>query len=410
MSGDKRYMTAKEAAAALDISLGTLYSYVSRGQLRSEPASGHSRARRYYAADVEVLMQRKDQRRNPAIAAQSALDFGSPVLSSAITFIEDGRLYYRGRNAIELAQTHRFEAVAALLWAGAEGWEARFSSYSESAAGLIEDVLMTIGPIIEARPGLTALERFQIGLPLAIHDDLTAYAYRPAGVEQSGVRLLALFAAMVTGQRSTAQLATQLQRYWMPARPDIVPLLDAALILCADHELNISAFTARCVVSAGAPLYGAVNAALAALQGTRHGGSSRMAETLLQEARNDPRDAVARRLRQGETLPGFGHRLYPDGDPRGRLLIEMAGALAPRTVALRTAQTVIRIVSDNVHLAPNLDFGLATLCSVLDLPAGASLVLFALGRTAGWIGHAAEEFGQARLIRPRATYTGPPPE
>ncbi|MEZ4673702.1 MAG: citrate synthase [Caldilineaceae bacterium] len=114
----KQYLTADEVTAVLQISKGTLYSYVSRGLIRSEEAAGKTRARRYLAADVRALQQRKEQRRNPAQSAAAALHFGDPVLESAITLIDGGALYYRGENVLKLAELQQFEEVAALLWTG----------------------------------------------------------------------------------------------------------------------------------------------------------------------------------------------------------------------------------------------------------------------------------------------------
>ena len=111
-----RYLTAREAADRLGISTATLYSYVSRGLLRSEEVGGASRARRYHAEDVAALRNRKEVRRDPASAAQSALSYGLPVLESSITLIQDGCLYYRGYDALRLAQQRSVEEVAALIW------------------------------------------------------------------------------------------------------------------------------------------------------------------------------------------------------------------------------------------------------------------------------------------------------
>ncbi|MCA9961560.1 MAG: citrate synthase, partial [Anaerolineales bacterium] len=98
MTHEQQYLTAKEAANRLGISVATLYAYVSRGLIRSEETDGKSRARRYRCEDVDALRQRKEARRNPAQAVETALHFGAPVLTSAITLIENGRFYYRGHD------------------------------------------------------------------------------------------------------------------------------------------------------------------------------------------------------------------------------------------------------------------------------------------------------------------------
>ena len=112
------YLTAAETAAALGISLATLYAYVSRGLIRSEAAAGSPRARRYRRDDVDRLRARQAQRRNPDRAAEQALSWGMPVLESGLTLIAGGRLYYRGQDANELAKSSTFEQVAHLLWLG----------------------------------------------------------------------------------------------------------------------------------------------------------------------------------------------------------------------------------------------------------------------------------------------------
>src|SRR5690349_15134661 len=117
MQTDRRYMNARQAADALKVRPATLYAYVSRGQLRSEPAPGQPRERRYNREDIERLQQRRQARRDPAGAAARGLHWGIPVLSSSITLIHNGRPYYRGQDAVQLARTASLEQTAELLWA-----------------------------------------------------------------------------------------------------------------------------------------------------------------------------------------------------------------------------------------------------------------------------------------------------
>jgi citrate synthase len=187
--------------------------------------------------------------------------------------------------------------------------------------------------------------------------------------------------------------------------------LSAALILCADHELNASAFTARIVASAEATPYEVVTAGLAALQGFKHGGNTERVEAYLNEISAIDRIArvTAERLRRGERIPGFGHSLYPNGDPRANALLALLQEIYPGAPEVafvtRTAEQVAALIG---HV-PNVDFALAALARVARLPAGAPLTLFALGRSVGWIGHAIEQYASDVLIRPRARYIGTPP-
>ena len=114
---EDRYLSAEEAAGELGIRLPTLYAYVSRGLIRSEATEGKRRTRRYRAEDVRRLKERAEQRRDPGKVAEAALYWGTPVMESGITLISDGKLYYRGRDAITLAAGSTIEEVAALIWA-----------------------------------------------------------------------------------------------------------------------------------------------------------------------------------------------------------------------------------------------------------------------------------------------------
>jgi len=151
-------------------------------------------------------------------------------------------------------------------------------------------------------------------------------------------------------------------------------------------------------------------AGLAALQGSRHGGSVERAEVLLRELQRTQNVdmLIEERLRLGERLPGFGHRLYPNGDPRASRLLSLMAEIYPGVPDLALANAIVEKMREAVDLAPNIDFGLAVLARLLNLPPGASMALFALGRTIGWLGHAIEQYARGDLIRPRATYVGLP--
>ncbi|MCB8980551.1 MAG: helix-turn-helix domain-containing protein [Ardenticatenaceae bacterium] len=398
-------MNAKEAAAALEISLPTLYAYVSRGLIRSEPGSGKSRARRYSRVDVEALQTRKALRQNPAQAAESALHWGSPVLASAVTLIENGRFYYRGQDAVLLSQTAEFGAVASLLWRDSLNSSDLFPPRLPLSLQLR---LAEVQPLLQSLP---LFNRFQVLLPLLAEHDLAAYDLAETAVCQTGARLLHLLTWAATGKPLQGGLAAALQQAWVPDKPSCQPLLNTALVLCADHELNVSAFAARVVASSQANPYAVVQAGLAALQGALHGGHTERVVALLREVRSvaEVRPVVAARLRRGETIPGFGHPLYPNGDPRGKLLLDLIVAEFMGETAVPIIQEFIQTMAEATGQLPTIDLGLAALAVVAKLPVGAPLALFALGRTAGWLGQAIEQYKENQLIRPRARYVGKRP-
>lgn len=399
---EERFLSAQEAAAELGISLATLYAYASRGMLRSESVPGEPRARRYPKKDVERLKEKKELRKDPERVAPKALDWGAPVLESAITLVQDGKLYYRGRNAVDLARTATVEEVAALIWTGDPADAERL--FREEPPILSE-------PRAES---LTPVERCQVALPLAGSLDLAAYDLRPTAVAATGARILKLLARTAGGLPSFREgegIAATLQEGWAPGRPEVAGPIGSALVLAADHELNVSAFTARCVASSGATPYDVVTAGLAALKGIRHGGHTERMEALFREAGSaaGARRALADRLRRGEGIPGFGQPLYPDGDPRGAALLDLAAEVAPGSPVVACARALAKAGRELIREHPTIDFGLVALARALDLPERTPLALFALGRTIGWIGHALEEYALGRLIRPRAAYVGEMP-
>jgi citrate synthase len=395
------YLSASEASEALGVSRGTLYAYVSRGLVRSEQSPG-SRERRYHAEDVWMLVERKVGRRDPGASARQALHWGSPILESELSLISDGELFYRGWKASELARTSTFEDVAALLW-GEPG-------------GAFPDVAPVLPPgvatLARGARHLPLLEAFQVALAAAAASDPSAWELAPEAVRRTGARILRLLAAQAVGETpSKRPVAEVLQRGWAPRDGTARAILEAALVLWADHELNVSTFTSRCVASAQANPYAVVVAGLSALRGPLHGAATERAEALLEEVRAPERagEVLEERLRRGERLPGFGHALYAEIDPRARVLLDVLREAKAGRESLVLAEAVAEAAFALVGKHPNVDFACATMARALSLPRGAALGLVAISRSAGWIAHALEQYAEGRLIRPRARYVGPPP-
>jgi citrate synthase len=391
MTRKKEWVDAAEAVKMLQVNKATLYAYVSRGFIRSEPMPAQSRGRRYAREDIERLRVRAEERRNPEKAAERALHWGVPVLESAITLIADGGLYYRGHDVATLMRGRSLEEVASLLWTGSFDADVFNTPVHVIAGGTAAD--------------LPFIHRAQSILPLVASRDPLAFDLRPDGVAKTGWRILNLLTSVAADSRELADtLEETLASSWNVRGKDRPALLRAALIACADHELNVSAFTARCVASARSNPYAVVVAGLTALEGTRHGGLTSRVEAIWDELRRsrDVRKALALRLQRGESIDGFGHPLYRSGDPRATVLLGMLPGGKEREFARAFQESALEITGE----APTIDFALVALSRVLGLPPGSPLTLFAIGRTMGWIAHAIEQYASSEMIRPRAKYVG----
>ena len=387
------YMTARKTAERLGIKRDTLYAYVSRGLLRSQSIPG-SRERGYRAEEVERL------RAGRGLSRATRGEPFVPVIDSAICLIEGGRLYYRGHDAIRLAETTTLEDIAGLLWGQDPISTFRHSQRSEARG---------IGGRVGAAASLGVIERCHVRLAELAAADLGALDLTPHGIVRTGRAILYELAACI-GDRPTAPdpVHEQLAALWHLDQKG-ANLIRRCLVLLADHELNASTFVARCVASTGATPYAVVSGALAALSGRRHGGASASAEALLHEIaeRDDPLAVMAARLARNEMLPGLGHPLYPAGDPRAAALLNAAMAALPASRPL--IEAAVAAARQLVPQPPNVDFALAAATTALGLPQGTALAIFILGRTVGWIAHAIEQYQSDVLIRPRARYTGPRP-
>jgi citrate synthase len=380
---------ASEAAERLGVRRETLYAYVSRGLVRSVEGADSAKARLYVAADIAALIARKARTRRPAAAAATALDWGLPVLDTRLSSIEEGRLFYRGQDAVALADTANLEDVAGLLWASdANPFDAVTFDPAEvrgwrRVARNMADVAMT--------------DRAIVHLGLTLPDDLPGSS--PGWTKRAAELVLTLTASAGADVEARTPVHTALCTAW--GRPEAGDMVRRALVLCADHELNASSFAARVAASTDASLTACVIAGLVALSGPRHGRATERAAALLDEAERlgSGPAAVRARLARGEELPGFGHQLYPDGDPRAAALLGLTDL--DRFAPLLLAAT------DATGLEPNIDVALALLERAVALPRGAALAIFAIGRSVGWIAHAVEQRESGQLIRPRARYIGP---
>ena len=404
-AGGRRLSTA-EAAARLGVKPATLYAYVSRGLLGRERAPD-GRTSTFDPAELDRLARRGRPRRGRRPAAEL-------VVASALTAIDQGQPWYRGLAVSDLAATRGFEEVAEWLWTGR--FPDRVPAWRAGASAL------DAGRRAQAAlpPTALPLERIRvIAAALAASDELRL-ELRQAAVTAAGRSLIAglvdclpLPGAPPSAPRApgAGAIAGRLWGGLSAGDPDpgLVGVLDAALVLLADHELAASTVAARVAASVRADPYAVVSAGLATVSGTLHGGASLGIEDLLDEI-DQPGQAAAvigARLRRGERLWGFGHRLYPDGDPRAGYLLTRLRATAAWSPRMAVVDALLDATTRRGLPQPSIDLALAALAHVTTMTRGAAEAIFAIARTAGWIAHALEEYDRNTPIRPRAIYTGP---
>jgi citrate synthase len=395
---DELYLSAREAAAELAISPATVYAYVSRGLIRSEP-SPDSRSHRYRAEDVRGL---KERRAPSAVEPRGFRSFDPdlPVMDSAISTITEEGAIYRGVNCVDLSETDTLEHTATLLWdvTGVDPFAA------DNRPHVSDEMCAVAAAARRAAP----IDRAIAVLALATSADPGAFTRAPEGRAMVGGRILRLLVAtMLNAEPSSELLHQQIAKAWASDNKHAPDLIRRALVLLADHELNASTFTVRCAASTGLSLYDALVAGLAALKGPMHGGAgvlaSRLVKTLIDQ---DVEPVIRERVALGERFAGFGHGVYKRGDPRAMSLLN---ALTRAGAARKFTRDVPERIAEATGEFVNIDYALAVLAHSLRLTPGSELTLFAMARAVGWIAHASEQLQYGRVIRPRARYVGPTP-
>ena len=339
---------------------------------------------------------------------------------------EKGELIYQGIDIHDLAKNSTFEEVVYLLWNG------RLPKRAE-----LDELKSNIAANQELSPEILALMRQfpKDAEPMdTLRTTVSALSFYDKNAKDTSRE-----ASIKTATRLTAQLpviVAALERLRkgeepVPAKPDLniatnflymlkgempsaedAHVLDVALILQADHELNASTFTSRVVAGTLADMYGAVTAAIAALSGPLHGGANTNVMKMLLEIGEVERveQFVKDALSAKRKLMGFGHAVYKTEDPRATNFRRFSKELAERTGDMKwyeMSRKVEETIMREKGLFPNVDFFSASTFYMMGIPLDLYTPIFAISRISGWTGHILEQYANNKLIRPRAEYVGP---
>jgi citrate synthase len=397
------YITAKEAAAALGVSIPTLYAYVSRGLIRSQGVAG-SRNRRYWKVDIERLKGRRVLHEPGQGQPGAGEEIKGLVAETKITLLTERGLYYRGRDVAELAETEPFESVAALLWEADP--KAVFGKSLPSAPPSLAKLRRSLAE-------LTVFEQAMALFPLIERANPRSYDLSKPGFARTGADLSRWYAAILVGSNAPSDAPVhEFIAESLGAPQGFADVIRRMLIVSADHEFDPTTYAVRATANAGVTPYYAVVTGIIASRGQRlQSGRIEAAARLLEEILSipDPRDTIVARFRNGEQLVGFGSPVHDKMDPRAAIVMDALKRKFGDDVELKRLQRAADTAAEISGALMEFILPAIFVGRKLGLK-GQELAIGSLGRMAGWIAHAMEQYHGHPLIRPRARYTGPLPK
>jgi citrate synthase len=402
------YMSSAEALTVLGVKPQTLYSYVSRGMIRRICSDGKTSL--YNREDVRRLKARSTARSGHGAVAGGALQWGEPVLVTGITEITERGPRYREYLAVDLArERYSFESVAEYLWSADE--------INPSVQWCSDEAIFRIAPQITALTGSypdIQLRQLltEIVLLLCIEHSQSPEPELEPSLKQARALVQALCIAFgfvgptkrfIAPQENESIASYILRAFGVDPNPSQIRVLNAALVLLADHEFSPATFAARIAASSGVDLHSSVGAALHVHFGSALGLRCDRVEQALHAAAST--HGRVKRTSAVQVGPlGFSHPLYVNGDPRASEVLKLASSLTKHAAASHEALQTLQCI-DNPQGAISLDAALVVLCRALGLEGPVAGGLLAVSRSAGWIAHVIEQHKQDFMIRPRGKFT-----
>ena len=376
-----RWITTSEAAQRLGVKRATLYAYVSRGLLHSERRPGQQESL-FDRTEIDGLASTT----RASGAAQPLLRFRS--VATSVSSQLDGDLLYRGVPLADVVDGLSFDDAAALVLGS-----------TSIPIGSRRDPGTQLSGIL---PSLPLERRLPVALQLLAAADPLAVDTDPDRTRQAVVatirQTLAAFDPAAAGIGRPADLPSLLVAALRraPATRTDGELMRVLLTTLLDHGLTASTIGARVAASTRAGIHDCLCAGFAVMSGPLHGAAPIAARALLDDPRRAP-EAAAAALRAHSGVPGFGHFLYPEGDPRAELVLTALWRRRGTARLRRRVEELSEAVAAHSGLRPNIDLASAAVMRALNLPATAGEVVFQVARSYGITAHVLEEYTETPL-------------